>query len=117
MQIEEIGFAKRKKSEALVLPFVEGKKGAVLVSDLKAKEFLTLPALKNKDFSGKQEEVSLVYSEGLEKRILLLGLGKEEKLTDETIRLAYAALVKECRSLKLKTVNLLFPKKLKHKTL
>lgn len=116
MQIEEIGFAKRKKAEALVLPFVEGKKGAQLVSDLKSKEFLKLPSLKNKDFSGKQGEVSLVYSEGLEKRILLLGLGKENKISDETLRLAYAALVKKCRALKLKTVNLLFPKKLKSKT-
>ncbi len=115
MQIEEIGFAKRKTAQALVLPFIEGKQGAVLVSDLKAKEFSNLPALKNKDFSGKQEEVSLVYTDGLEKRILLLGLGKEKDLSDETIRLAYAALVKQCRSLKLKTVNLLFPKKIKIK--
>ncbi len=114
MQVDAVIFSKRKEKKALVLPFLEDdKKGASFLSDTAAKEFAQLPALKYKDFKGRQGEVLLLYSDVLEKRIVLLGLGKKEKISDEIIRLSYACLVKKCRELKITSLNVLFPEKLK----
>lgn len=60
-----------------------------------------------RDFKGKNGETALCYLDG--QRILLLGLGKQEKATVEALRKAYAAAVKVAQSKKLKRMDVLFP--------
>lgn len=102
----------REKADLTVVPFWEGPLEAFELGDLK--ESLE-PSLSIDDFKGKNGESVLIYPrEGKEKRILLLGLGKQEKASAETLRRAYAAMVRTAFSKKAKGVNLLFPE---HSTL
>jgi leucyl aminopeptidase len=51
------------------------------------------------DFSGKKDEVALVYPPGPAARVLLVGLGKPEEVSRATIRRAAATAAKRARSL------------------
>lgn len=105
-------FAKRKTAEALILPFYEGK--APAFSNGKAVASLYEAPLKSGDFRGEKESVLCHYPmEGGEKRVVLVGLGKEEGLTKETLRRAYGAAL-GCIKTKVKSVNVLLPE---HSTL
>lgn len=99
---------KRESADLLVLPFWEGPDEACELGRLKE---VVRAAARSGDFQGKTGEGSLLYPVGeKEKRILLLGLGKEETVTCETIRRAYSNAVKTAFSKKAKSLNLLFPK-------
>jgi len=77
----------RKGADALFLPFFEGKKPAFA-----GKALLTLAQtpLKVGDFSGKAGEALVHYpGKGKEKRIVLIGLGKEKDLTAEGVRIGF----------------------------
>jgi len=77
-----------RKSDALILPFFEGQKPAFSARGLTS---LFSQPLKAKDFTGKVDEVLCHYpSRGKEKRLILIGLGKEKELTKETLRRSYA---------------------------
>lgn len=104
---------KRKKADALVLPFWKNKDQKSLVADVEGfKEFS--PFLANvfaaKDFSGKEGEIVYVYPEKQpEARIILLGLGEKEKVSTEVLRRCYGALTKSCLSKRIRSLNLLVP--------
>lgn len=60
------------------------------------------------DFKGKAKELTLLYGagRGSAKRILLVGLGKESKLTTESIRVAAGTAAKRVRELGVKKFNI-----------
>lgn len=93
----------KAKRELLVLPFWQGPKGA-----FSKKEFTDACRylLDSGDFSGKEGEYALVYGK---ERILLLGLGKKELHTDESMRRSYATVSKVAASKKIRTVHLVVP--------
>ncbi len=61
-----------------------------------------------KDFKGKNAETALAYFRG--QRILLLGLGKQEKASVEVLRKAYASAVKMAMAKRWPSLSLAFPK-------
>lgn len=91
--------ALQKESDLVIVPFWEGPKSAAEALDVGS-------ALK--DFKGKNGETLFFYQEGM--RILLLGLGKQEKASIEALRRAYSAAVKAAAPKKVKRLDLFFPK-------
>ncbi len=89
--------------DLIVYPFWKGEKGALSASAEVGSEVTSLFALKKADFLGKEGEQLFVYSEGGD-RLLLLGLGARDEISDEKLRKAYAAAVDSCRSKKLARV-------------
>ncbi len=81
-----------------MVPYWEGPKEAA--------DFEDVDALK--DFTGKNGETALCYDGG--RRILLLGLGKQERATVEALRRAYSAALKVAQGKKIKGIDVLFPK-------
>lgn len=104
-------FIQRKGADALLIPLIQGKNGPELVMGKES----SLPsevelAIDSGDFKGKEGEIlSLYVKSKSEKRILLLGLGKREALSVESLRRAYGSAVKRCLSLKLTTINVSVP--------
>lgn len=100
MQLHGVSsFSSRPSSDVLILPFWHDKKAIPACSQA---EFRSDVALADGDFKGKEGEVLFLYrKDKKENRILLLGLGKEDNCTPETIRRAYAAALKACRHKKL----------------
>jgi leucyl aminopeptidase len=97
-------FEKRDSSDVLIVPFWEGMFEASSMPFLQA-------ALASGDFKGKMCETLFVYGPALkEKRVLLLGLGKQEVATIDSLRKAYAAAIRSLQQVKAKTANLIFPK-------
>lgn len=91
----------KREGEILLVPFWEGPKEA-------AEYEISQIGAVLKDFAGKNGETALCY-EGKE-RILLVGLGKQEKATVEALRRAYASALKVAQAKKVKHLDLLFPK-------
>lgn len=58
------------------------------------------------DFKGEVEEVLFLYPEKSKTRIALVGLGKEEKITAESLRRSYGALVKAVLKKELTTLEI-----------
>lgn len=85
----------------VVLPFWEGPKAASEGDAFDLKAVL-------KDFKGKSGETALYYEGG--QRILLLGLGKQEKASVEGLRRAYAAATKAACAKRVKEIGIVFPK-------
>lgn len=103
-------FDSRKEAGALIIPFWKGKKHAEPASDIKKISKACAAPIEAGDFTGKEGEVLFIYAEGTyEKRIALLGLGEQDKISVERLRRAYASLVKACRIKKLKEINVLIP--------
>lgn len=103
---------KRPKADALVIPFWKRKdKQVQIASTLKGDISNSLNAiLASGDFKGEQGETLFIYRlEGREKRIIMLGLGLEEKLNPEGLRCAYGALTKSCFSKKISSLNVVLP--------
>ena len=99
---------KRDAADLAVLPFWEGPAEAAELGKLKG---LVQTSLSSGDFKGKNGECLLLYPEGeREGRFLLLGLGKGEKATPETLRRAYSCAAAAARGKKAKTVNVVFPR-------
>jgi leucyl aminopeptidase len=98
--------AKRKKADALILPFFAGKKPAFSSKGLTA---LYTPVLQSGDFTGKKEEVVCHYAKSeKETRVVLVGLGAESLLTKEILRRAYAKAVCMLKG-KAKSVSIALP--------
>jgi leucyl aminopeptidase len=99
---------KRERADLCILPFWEGPQSA---DDLGPLKDLLRTLLAAGDFKGKKGEGTLVYpEEEKEARFLLLGLGKVEEASPETLRRAFASAVKTARGKKAKRINVLFPK-------
>lgn len=98
----------RKNADVLVLPFWQTKEHAEAAAGLGNLNSHLKLALS--DFKGKAGEVLFLYvDEKQESRIVLLGLGDQEKVSTERLRRCYASLAAACRPKKIKTVNLLMP--------
>ncbi|MEI6242706.1 MAG: leucyl aminopeptidase [Chlamydiota bacterium] len=93
-------------SDCLVIPFFEGKEKAVLACQ--KKEYASLPPVELLDFRGEEGEIFFFYREN-EKRVILLGLGSEAKVNEESIRNSYAAVIKASQKKKCKAVSIMVP--------
>jgi Leucyl aminopeptidase len=72
------------------------------------------------DFKGKLGETLFLYREkALEPRVLLLGLGKEEEASSESLRRSYAQAARAIQAKQGKTANVVLPhtKKFSHEVL
>jgi len=69
--------------------------------------------LDTNDFKGKEGETVVLYTEGkiAARRLMLVGLGEQKKLTLEKIRRAAATAAKKTQGLKLRTLAAEFPEK------
>jgi leucyl aminopeptidase len=103
----------RKTADIAILPYWGDEKKTVAAFSRKefSEEFLSLM---EKDFTAKPGESLLSYlPEGLEKRVLLLGLGKRKESDGDSLRKAYASALSVCRKKKLGHINLFVPQGLK----
>jgi len=98
---------KRKKADLLAIPFWETEKGAISAASLGSLEKSLKGPLQSKDFRGKRGEIFFVYVD--EERIALLGLGKKEKASVETLRRAYGALGFASQPKKVSSIHLVSP--------
>ncbi len=100
----------RKSADILIIPFtIEKGKAHPAAEFYEAVADFCTP-INAKDFSAKEGEQLLIYSDNKqEKRILMLGLGESNLLTIEKLRCSYATVVKACHSKKIKSINLLLP--------
>ncbi len=95
---------KEKNADVCVLPFWEG---ALPAFDLSNFASFVRPLVDSGDFKGKSGETIFLYPEGFaSKRLLLLGLGKKNSVTVESLRRSYAAALRACQSVHAKLVNL-----------
>lgn len=102
-------FDKRNKADALVIPFWETEKKAKIALSLHISPEVER-ALSSGDFLGKNGETAIVYLDNQpEKRVVLLGLGKEDLITEELLRIAYSKSVELCNKKKVLQLNLLVP--------
>ena len=104
-------------SDALLLPFFEGQKLSEDAKKLDAHLNGAISSLfSSKEFSGKENQLSLIRPAGSlkTKKILLVGLGKEEKADSETFRSSIGKALLSIRN-GTKTVSVALPasKKLK----
>lgn len=103
--------AKRKEADLIIVPFFEGKEKAEKCVDIADLKKVIEPIIKSGDFKGKEGATLLVHLLGkVEKRLLLLGLGKEKECSMEHLRRAYAAAIKRCQNKKWERVNALLPR-------
>lgn len=104
-------FSQRGEAELVVVPLWEtAKKPKLAVAEVGPLAAALKVPLEEGDFTGKREERLLLYVKGApEKRCLLLGLGKEEELSTEYLRRAYAGVAKECQKREISDINLLIP--------
>lgn len=96
--------SKNDHFECIVLPFWEGPVEAASFSVFK--ELIAKP-LESGDFRGKLGETLFLYKG--EKRLLLVGLGKQDSVTSESVRRSLATAVRAAISKKVKTLHLVTP--------
>lgn len=102
---------KRKTADVLVLPLWQVKKGAECAAKCGALKSHAAGPVSAGDFKGKEGEVVFVYpSKNKEKRVVLLGLGKEKELSLESLRRSFSNLVKFCQKKEgVTSLNVLLP--------
>jgi len=99
-------FSARTRADALILPFFEGKKPSFKSGSLTS---LCGSPLKSGDFSGKKGELLVHYvTTAKEKRVVLVGLGREKELTGEDLRRIYARALGSVKA-KAKSINVQLP--------
>lgn len=100
---------KREEADILVIPFWKQSKKIKIASSIDIVDEIEF-VLASNDFDAKVGQTCLVYSNKvIEKRILLLGLGEENKLTQEKVRDTYGKVVKLCFEKKLAIINCILP--------
>lgn len=101
---------KRVKADAIVLPFWKVKDKPKCAASI-AKEYESLYRVALDSFSGEKGEIEFIYNsgQGKEKRLLILGLGKNEELTSQDVLEAYAKVTRALRKAKCTTVNVVLP--------
>lgn len=102
---------KRKMADYLVLPFVEDKKAVKPLFKISSFAKFVKGPIATKDFLAEKSQISVVYG-AKEKRIILLGLGKADKIDEFQISEIYSEVVAFLKKKKAKTVNILIPEKL-----
>ena len=102
----------RNVADALILPFYRtGRSKPAAAHSIKTFSKCSEEPIKLGDFDGKMGEVFLTYpkNQQKEKRILLLGLGDQKKISTESLRRTYAKLAQYCHHHKIKKINLVVP--------
>lgn len=100
-------FEKRAAADFLIVPFWEDLKEATEKGGLHG---LVDPLLSLGDFKGKGGETAIFYRKNeKEPRILLLGLGKSQQVTLESLRRSFASAVRLALSKQGRSLNVLFP--------
>ncbi|NGX44513.1 MAG: Cytosol aminopeptidase [Candidatus Anoxychlamydiales bacterium] len=102
---------KRKVADYLVLPFIEDKKAPKALFAISKFSKIVKGPIETKDFQGKKSQISVVYG-SKERRIILLGLGKADKIDEFHISEIYSEVVAFLKKKKAKTVNIIVPEKL-----
>lgn len=101
---------KRKSADALVVPMWQGKKGPDFAVECPSIQTQVSTPIQLGDFKGKEGEVLVLYLKGeLEKRVILLGLGEQDKITTEQLRRIYSTLMKAAMGKKIASVNVIIP--------
>lgn len=101
---------KRASADAIFLPFWQKGGVAKPAASLEEFEHATKLPIATKDFKAKSGEIVQIFEKSpLEKRVFLLGLGKEESLSPENLRVSYAEVTKLCAKKGITKVNLLLP--------
>jgi leucyl aminopeptidase len=103
---------KRKVADIAILPYwkEEKKMSPAFLKGAFSSE--VLPLLE-KDFTANCGELLFSYDvAGLEKKILLVGLGSRKESNSATLRKAYALVLQACRKKKLESLNLFLPQDL-----
>ncbi len=102
--------AQRKKADVVIIPFWEGKDKPLSACEDKEFAAALRAALHSGDFHGKEGETLLVHPlKGKEKRLLLLGLGKEKTCVSDQIRRSFAASVKLLHCKKINKAHFILP--------
>lgn len=111
MQFNAISTSGRLKSaNLLVIPLCQTPKGVELACA--DKHAISMPPLALQDFKGAEGSTLFIYDPSQkDQRIVLLGLGKKEAITVESLRRAYGGLVTAFRDKEASAVNLLIPDK------
>ncbi len=105
----------RTDADALVIPFwKEGNQKQAAFDMDKAldktwhKQIASV--LASGDFKGNEGEFVYLYvTNGLEKRLILLGLGEKDLITAETLRRSFGALIQSCIAKQLNSLNIAIP--------
>lgn len=102
---------KREEADILVIPFWKQSKKIKIASNIDIDLIDEIDfILGSSDFEAKIGETCLFYSNKLiEKRILLIGLGEENKLNQEKVRDIYGKVAKLCLEKKFSTINCILP--------
>ncbi len=104
-------FSESAASEALVVPYsIKNSKPLYVGFDRFSLLSQLSTPIKMGDFTAKRGEVFILYPDGLkEKRCFMLGLGENELVSTESLRKAFAGLVKKCHQLHLTKISILAP--------
>ena len=103
--------SKRTKADYIILPFVEEKKAPTALFNVSEFSKVIKAPIETKDFLGKKAQISVVYG-SKEKRIILLGLGKADKIDEFHLSEIYAEVVAFLKKRKAQSVNIIVPEKL-----
>lgn len=105
----KVGEIQSEQAELIVLGLFEGQaslsNSAGAVDHLLGGQIAQL--ISDGDFQGKAKELALLYSGGraAAKRVLLVGLGKADKVSQESVRIAAATAARRARELGVKAFN------------
>ncbi|MCH9632595.1 MAG: putative cytosol aminopeptidase [Chlamydiae bacterium] len=101
----------RDVADALVLPFYRtAKSRPVAACSIKSLVKWAQEPIKHGDFGAAGGEVFITYpTRQKEKRMILLGLGDQKKISTEILRRVYAKLAQYCHLHKIKKINLITP--------
>ncbi|NGX30749.1 MAG: Cytosol aminopeptidase [Chlamydiae bacterium] len=100
----------RKPADALVIPFWQTKDEKIecahKIDSKLLQRYLTL-----EDFKAKKGQIHVVFVDDIvEKRAILVGLGKQEECDSEALRMSYSKVILSAISKKHIYLNVLFPK-------
>lgn len=96
------------KNELVIFPYWEGEKKAesAFSSSLKLPNEVKIP-IENGDFKGLEASFLILYYASC--RILLLGLGKKNKVSIEVLRRSYSGIVKICQNKVINKIDIIQP--------
>lgn len=100
-----------KKADYIILPFLEGKKGPIALCGVNKFSKLIKGPIHSKDFIGKTAQISVVYG-NKGSRIMLLGLGMADKISEILVSEVYAEAIAYLKKQKADLVNIIIPEKL-----
>jgi leucyl aminopeptidase len=101
---------KRPKADYLIIPFLEGKKGPIPICNIAKFSKVIKAPIQTKDFLGKEKQILIVYAP--KERIMLLGLGKADKIDEFHVSEIYAEAVAFLKKSKAISASIIIPEKL-----